>query len=1293
MEVMAIKGLVVLPPTMKTTQEGKRKRMQKRPLSRTSRTSPETTDSFVEGRPLPPSTAIGERKMGAPGSPTAVSTKHLTGMHSRQRTLASRLSPYEHLPRPQRSSRTRRQTNTPLHQSVPKGAPSTVSQASSSLVSPANIINATPRPKSPRFPRPQRPNYSAAQMQQHNIDAPLRQATAKAGNLTRTVSNKRGSLRTKYASNASDNSRAKSAPERRRAKSPFQPIILAAQHFQTAMVERGTSAWRGAPAPEQPAQEAPVPWKKPTASGDSVTSATTPSTQASSSPDRSGTRRPQHPRRRPRGSPSPPRRRAATTRERAPTRVRGDAILRGCIQGGLYGGALVGAKMTECLYLSADVYQQECGPHQQRGEDSMFLWRRKSLDEQEDSILDDSAFYSADQPQTADTDSRRSRGRRVTTPPRTPPRRNTAPTKQPHTQPVTDQDPTPTRRTYARHMDTFDVAPHAIRYDQGELHLSRRTPAPWDEAPNEFVELRNLRLQMFEHGGLEEERPRDEGRPQSHPSELTMAARLLREYRSTPLPQPQQQAPQPAVRQIPRQQAQQQQAPQPVVRQIPRQQAQRQQANQQQTAALSPPRHRQEPVAITPPRRQQLPQQPVLSQDPLASESSMKVLTPSRRHQRTSSLDDPLGGTRTPTSTKSLTPTRPHQRTSSLDNPVDGPRSPPEGPSYPPWRRKDLTMNADESLRQELEETKKSLDRAREDLAHAQELAARKLADTAARSNLLTTEKLVVVGKLQEESRAKKSLLEKINQLQEETSNLKANLERTQKESLQVQPKIAVPLGKPPRTPSPVLRKTFSGRSSSSSSTRDRSGLTRAALDSHNHISPDVALADLDDSPSNSLDEETDEGPAGAKACQSNLGATPDASCRKFDGGDVIDMLRGVVGGNDRPTGGPSPVSVMIGPVETPKRVAERLLAATPVHTNRAHDETANDEDTDDDTDDDSHSRFMSSRLIALQSELIDVRSQLAEANAARLAAEHRKTEVESMNADIQRETRKLREEVNELKQLVLSVRSQEHQTEEKFRSEVQHIKKALTTTQVQFEEERNARGKLEDELTDTQNEAEGLRSQVARFMKDLELTKKESERKVRIGDSDAKKLQAEVRHMKEKLAQTNSEIVKQASEHLKKRQEIETELLQTKGTATVLKKRVVQMDDQLSEAESETHNLRIQLNATEEARKRQQGPRAGMFKKRLSDVAGSITRSLSDGMGDGPLSSDGFGDGRIVIGSPSPPRDAQSSTIERLLMGERPHFSDDAGDRKVSPDSPSRSSVLERLRQTLGPAADAGSH
>jgi hypothetical protein len=120
-------------------------------------------------------------------------------------------------------------------------------------------------------------------------------------------------------------------------------------------------------------------------------------------------------------------------------------------------------------------------------------------------------------------------------------------------------------------------------------------------------------------------------------------------------------------------------------------------------------------------------------------------------------------------------------------------------------------------------------------------------------------------------------------------------------------------------------------------------------------------------------------------------------------------------------------------------------------------------------------------------------------------------------------------------------------------------------------------------------------------------------------------------------------------------------------------------------------HNLRIQLNATEEARKRQQGPLAGMFKKRLSDVAGSITRSLSDGMGDGPLSSDGFGDGRIVIGSP--PRDAQSSTIERLLMGERPHFSDDAGDRKVSPDSPSWSSVLERLRQTLGPAADAGSH
>jgi hypothetical protein len=622
-----------------------------------------------------------------------------------------------------------------------------------------------------------------------------------------------------------------------------------------------------------------------------------------------------------------------------------------------------------------------------------------------------------------------------------------------------------------------------------------------------------------------------------------------------------------------------------------------------------------------------------------------------------------------------------------LDNPVEELLSPPEVPSYPPWRRKDLASPADEALRQELEETKKSLDRAREDLAHAQELADRKLADTAVRSNQLTTEKLDVLGKLQEESRAKASLLAKVHQLQDETSHLKASLERAQKESLQGQPKVAVPLGKPPRTPSPVLRKTFPSRSSTPAS---RSGLTRAALDSHNHVPPDIALADLDDSPSNSLDEENDEQPVGAQPRQIPLGATPDANCRKFDGGDVIDMLRGVVGGKERPSGGPSPVSVMNVPEETPRRVAERLLAATPVHTNWAHDVAAKHEETDDDTDDDSNSKFMSSRLMALQSELIDVRSQLAEANAARLAAEHRKTEVETMNADIQRETRKLREEVNELKQLVLSVRLQENQTEQKFQSQVQHIKKALSTTQVQFDEERNAREKLEDELTDTQNEAEGLRSQVVRFMKDLDLTKKESEQKLRISDSESKKLQEEVRLMKEKLTQTNSEIVKQASEHLKKRQEIESELLQTKGTASVLKKRVVQMDDQLSEADREAHILRIQLNATEEARKRQQGPRTGLFGKRLSDVAGSITRSLSDGMGDGPLMSDGFGDGRIVIGSP--PRDAQSSTIERLLMGERPQFSDGAGKRKVAPDSPSRASqsVIERLRQTLGPASES---
>ena len=92
---------------------------------------------------------------------------------------------------------------------------------------------------------------------------------------------------------------------------------------------------------------------------------------------------------------------------------------------------------------------------------------------------------------------------------------------------------------------------------------------------------------------------------------------------------------------------------------------------------------------------------------------------------------------------------------------------------------------------------------------------------------------------------------------------------------------------------------------------------------------------------------------------------------------------------------------------------------------------------------------------------------------------------------------------------------------------------------------------------------------------------------------------------------------VQQAAEHLKKRQEIEAELEQSRETASALQKRVLFMDDQLTNAENETELLRSQLMSNEVNRGNTLSPTAGSWRKSFAGVAESFSRSLSDGVGE----------------------------------------------------------------------------
>lgn len=153
---------------------------------------------------------------------------------------------------------------------------------------------------------------------------------------------------------------------------------------------------------------------------------------------------------------------------------------------------------------------------------------------------------------------------------------------------------------------------------------------------------------------------------------------------------------------------------------------------------------------------------------------------------------------------------------------------------------------------------------------------------------------------------------------------------------------------------------------------------------------------------------------------------------------------------------------------------------------------------------------------------------------------------------------------------------------------------------------------KLEEVLSETQTEASRLKADVARFMQELEKSeyqRKTGEERIKVTVEEGRQLQAIVREMKNKLAQSNAEVVQQASEHLKQRQMMEEELAQTQQTSQALLHKVVILDDQIVRAESEADRLRGILVAQENAHGLYQSSTfAESIKSTISDVSESWT-------------------------------------------------------------------------------------
>jgi hypothetical protein len=214
--------------------------------------------------------------------------------------------------------------------------------------------------------------------------------------------------------------------------------------------------------------------------------------------------------------------------------------------------------------------------------------------------------------------------------------------------------------------------------------------------------------------------------------------------------------------------------------------------------------------------------------------------------------------------------------------------------------------------------------------------------------------------------------------------------------------------------------------------------------------------------------------------------------------------------------------------------------------------------------------------LLSLRSDMVDLRAQLADARAERLTTDTQMQQLKQDRDKAQEQVttlnsalEKLQRETNDLKHEADATQQKEMEDFDKVKEELALVRKQLEKTNQQTGLYAEKSQKLQEELTELQAEATKHQVHAANLLRQLEETRSEADEKVRVSDMETKKLQDEVREMKEKLSQTNSEMIYQATEHLQERKRIEQELEKTREIAQVLQSKVVSLDDHIAQTES----------------------------------------------------------------------------------------------------------------------------
>jgi len=223
-------------------------------------------------------------------------------------------------------------------------------------------------------------------------------------------------------------------------------------------------------------------------------------------------------------------------------------------------------------------------------------------------------------------------------------------------------------------------------------------------------------------------------------------------------------------------------------------------------------------------------------------------------------------------------------------------------------------------------------------------------------------------------------------------------------------------------------------------------------------------------------------------------------------------------------------------------------------------------------------SPHLSTLVIGLRAEIVSLKSELEDTKASLAAAKKGSGVDDTASVKLKEHVLDLKNELDALRiQFDASTRRADEESR-RLKAEVSMLRSKLADSEQEVRLHSSKGLKLAEELTETQEEATRLRFQVAQIMKDLDATKKESIESTITGDAEVRKLQEELKSVKDKLARSNADVVEQASDHLTERRQIEEELFHTRQAASILQQRVSLLDGQVALAETEADSLRWKI-------------------------------------------------------------------------------------------------------------------